>query len=147
MALQEIPVKVIGVVKNEMKETGGRSNIQDIISEVVLDDSLDGAIDSLDEYSHVTILYWCHVDRNPGEKPNKLHPHRQEKYPLVGVFATRSSDRPNRFGICTAKLLECKGTVLKVAGLDAIDGSPLINIFPYNPHHDSRPDATMPEWS
>jgi len=145
--LPEMTLKVIGVVRNEMKEPGGRSNIQDIVSEVVLDESLAGSLDSLDEYSDVTIIYWCHVDSNPGPKSNKIYPHRDESNPLVGFFATRASDRPNRFGMCAAKLLEVGSNKLRVSGLDAIDGSPVIDIKPYNSRHDSRPDAKMPPWS
>ncbi len=145
--LPEFPLKIIGTVKNEMKEPGGRQGIQQIVSEVVLDESLSGSLGSITEYTDVTILYWAHIDRHPGEKPNKIHPHNQESNPAVGIFATRSSDRPNRILMCSAKILEAKAHILKVAGLDAIDGSPVIDIKPYNARHDSRPDAKMPPWS
>jgi len=145
--LPELSAKIIGVVKNEMKEPGGRSNIQEIVSEIELDESLAGSMDHLDEFSYVTVLYWAHKDSHPGAKPNRIYPHRQETNPLVGVFATRSSDRPNRIGMCTAKILEVGDTTLKVSACDAIDGSPVIDIKPYNPRHDSRTDSKeIPVW-
>ena len=143
----KITVQIIGTVKNEMKEPGGRSNYNEIISEIVLEKSLADAIDGLDEFHYITVIYWFHIDNNPAPKSNKIHPHRQEKYPLVGVLATRSSDRPNRIGTCVARLIERKDNILKVAGLDAIDGSPVIDIKPYNARLDSRPDEKMPPYA
>jgi len=142
----DMTLKSVGVVRNEMKEPGGR-NVSEIVSEIVIDDDFADALDRLDEYSDIIVLYWYHVDENPGPKPNRVYPHRQDTYPLVGVFALRASDRPNRIGLCVSKLLELQGNVAKVTGLDAIDGSPVIDIKPYVPRLDSRPDATVGPWS
>jgi len=145
--LPDLQFKVIGTVKNEMKEPGGRPNIKDVESEIILYDRYAGAVDNIDAFSHITVFYYYHVPAPKGDGSYKVRPHRDEKNPLVGVLATRGPNRPNDMGMCKAKLIEANEKSLKVAGLDAIDGSPVIDIKPYNPKHDSQPDATMPEWS
>ena len=145
--LPKLTLQVIGTVKNEMKEPGGRSNYNEIISEIVVAPGLAEALEGLEEFHYITVIYWFHIDNNPAPKTNKIHPHRQEKYPLVGVLATRSSDRPNRIGMSAARLLERRGNVLRVSGLDAIDGSPVLDIKPYNARLDSRPDEKMPAYA
>lgn len=145
--LPDLSFKVIGIVKNEMKELGGRPNIGEIESEIILYDKYANAVDGIDAYSHITVFYYYHVPAPKGDGSYKTRPHRDEKYPLVGVLATRGPNRPNDMGMCKARLIEAKGKTLRIAGLDAIDGSPIIDIKPYNARHDSQPDATMPEWS
>ena len=78
--------------------------------------------------------------------PCKVHPRGQQELPLVGRFATRSPTRPNPIGKTTVKLLERRGNILKVTGLDAIDGTPVIDIKPYIPGYDSVLDTRVPPW-
>ena len=66
--------------------------------------------------------------------------------PLVGVFATRSPHRPSPVGETTVRLLECQGNILKVEGLDAIDGTPVIDIKPYVSEFDSATNVKVPQW-
>jgi tRNA-Thr(GGU) m(6)t(6)A37 methyltransferase TsaA len=75
-----------------------------------------------------------------------VHPKRNQNLPLVGVFATRSPVRPNPMGMATVKLLEHRDNVLKVIGLDAIDGTPVLDIKPYIPGSDSPAAARTPDW-
>ena len=144
--LSELTHKVIGIVRNEIKEPGRRTDIKDIVSEIELFNSYADGLEKVDEYSHVTIIYEYHLDRHPGPKPMKQHAHNQESYPLVGIFALRGSNRPNRIGMCMTKLVEVSGNKLKVSGLDAIDGSPVIDIKPYIARIDSIPDAKVSSW-
>ena len=142
----EINLKAIGVVKNEMKETGVRPNIRDIVSEIELYDSYADGLDRLDEYSHIIVLYHYHMGSNQAPKPIRQHAHNKESYPVVGIFALRGSNRPNRIGIGMVKILEVSGNKLKVSGLDAVDGSPVIDIKPYISRIDSIPDAKVSSW-
>jgi tRNA-Thr(GGU) m(6)t(6)A37 methyltransferase TsaA len=64
----------------------------------------------------------------------------------MGVFATRSPSRPNPIGKATVRLLSRRGNILKVRGLDAIDGSPVLDIKPYIPGYDSVKGARVPAW-
>jgi len=143
--LLEINVNVIGVVRNEMKEAGARPDIQDIVSEIKLYDRYKDGLDRLDEYSHVIVLYRFHIDRQPGPKPMRQHAHNQDSMPVVGIFALRGSNRPNRIGICMAKLLEVGSDTVKISGCDALDGSPVIDIKPYG-KEDSIPDVKVSSW-
>jgi tRNA (Thr-GGU) A37 N-methylase len=65
---------------------------------------------------------------------------------LKGLFTVRTPNRPNPIGLSTVKLLERRGNILKVQGLDAIDGSVVVDIKPYIPGYDSASDVTIPEW-
>ena len=138
-----ITLKPIGTVRNKIKQRGKR-DVRNVVSEIVVDSSLNEALDNLDEFSHIVILYWCHQSRRP--TPLKVHPKRDETIPLKGVFATRSPDRPNSIGETTVELLKRHKNVLTVKGLDAIDGTPVIDIKPYLPGSDSAPKAKIPPW-
>lgn len=138
-----ITLEPIGFVRNEIKEKG-RREFEKIVSEIVIDSRLTEALDNLDEFSHIIVLYWMHRAEAP--VPMKVHPRHDETIPLKGVFASRSPSRPNSIGKTTVKLLERRGNVLKVQGLDAIDGTPVIDIKPYLPGYDSVTDARVPSW-
>ncbi len=78
----------------------------------------------------IVVLCWMHLaDR----ERRKVHPRGQEDRPLRGVFSTRSPHRPNPVSLHTVELLERRGTVLRVRGMDAIDGTPVIDIKPHAP--------------
>jgi len=143
--LPSMKLKAIGIVRNEIKRPV-RHGWSEIVSEIVVDNSLTEALDGLDECSHIIVLYWMH-QLTPGRKLQlKVHPMGKPELPLVGRFATRSPSRPNPVGQSTVKLLERRGNILKVKGLDAIDGTPVIDIKPYIPKYDSADDAKAPPW-
>ena len=119
---------------------------QEVVSEIVVDSSLTEALDALDEFSHIIILYWLHEVSKTTKLPCKTHPRGKPELPLVGRFATRSPNRPNPIGKATVRLLKRQGNILKVEGLDAIDGTPVIDIKPYIPGYDSVADARVPPW-
>lgn len=105
-------------------------------------------IEGLKSYSHLIVLYWFHQrDSSEERKVLKVVPRRHPGAPEVGVFSSRSPSRPNPIGLCVAELQDIKGCVLIVNGLDAIEGSPIIDIKPYLPKADSVPDAKTPEWA
>jgi tRNA-Thr(GGU) m(6)t(6)A37 methyltransferase TsaA len=110
----------------------------------VLDPTLTEALDDLDGFSHIIVIYFMHRSRQPF--PMKVHPRYRTLPGPVGVFASRSPDRPNPLGKTTVALLERHENVLKVRGLDAMDGTPVIDIKPYIPGLDSVDDARIPPW-
>jgi tRNA-Thr(GGU) m(6)t(6)A37 methyltransferase TsaA len=81
----------------------------------------------IEEERELVILYI--FDRSEG-RALKVHPKGDPNIPLRGVFATRSPDRPNRIGMTTVTLLRREGRLLHVKGLDALDGSPVVDIKP-----------------
>lgn len=143
--LPRMTLKAIGTVRNKVKQAPGSGyKWQNIVSEIVLDSALTEALDNLDEFSHIIVLFWMH--RSTGPAPKKVHPKGRGELPPVGVFASRSPDRPNPVGKATVRLLKRQGNILKVEGLDAIDGTPVIDIKPYIPGLDSADDARVPPW-
>lgn len=145
--LSELTYKVIGIVKNETK-TPGRpsSSLPATVSEIVLYPAYADGLFNLNQYTHAIVIYGLHLDPKPGPKPMVQHSHNQENLPLVGIFGLRGSNRPNRIGLCVTKIVEVAGGKLKVTGLDAIDGSPILDIKPYIPRIDSVPDAKVAPW-
>jgi len=136
--LTEITLKPIGVVRSEIKQpAGGSSRWRDAVSEIVIDPDLTDYLDGVDELTHLVVLYWMHRLDSAGPPPAKVHPRGDRNASLRGLFATRSPHRPNHIGLTTVKLLERSGNILRVQGLDAIDGSPVIDIKPYTPGHDA----------
>ena len=144
--LPDMALKPIGVVRNKIKQTPKPGyDWRGIISDIVVDRSLSEALDNLDEFSHIIILYWMHRVAT-GQLPTKVHPMGKRELPLVGLFASRSPYRPNPIGKATVRLLERQSNILKVEGLDAIDGTPVIDIKPYIPGYDSVTNARVPRW-
>jgi tRNA-Thr(GGU) m(6)t(6)A37 methyltransferase TsaA len=106
------------------------------------------ALEGLEEYSHLIILYWFHLRDSPEHRKTlQVIPKRHPGAPQVGVFSSRSPSRPNPIGLSVVELLEVKGCVLTVKGLDAEEGSPIIDIKPYLPRAESIPNARTPEWA
>jgi tRNA-Thr(GGU) m(6)t(6)A37 methyltransferase TsaA len=140
----EISLKPIGIVRNHIKEPT-REESSEVISEIIIDENLNEALDDLEQFSHIIVLYWIHRSRRPA--PLKVHPRGDPDRAERGVFSTRSPSRPNPIGKATVKLLKRKGNILKVQGLDAIDASPVLDIKPYIPGYDSvESDYRAPSW-
>jgi len=118
------------------------------ISELVIDSRLvaDGILDGIEGFSHLLVLYWPHLGSPEGRKLTQGHPVGRKDFPLVGIFATRSPMRPNPVLLTTVQLVERRGNVLRVTGLDAVDSSPLIDIKPYTPGYHEVRDVRMPGW-
>ena len=138
-----ITLKAIGTVRNKVKEPT-REGWEKVVSDIVIDESLSEALDGLEKFSHVIVLYWMH--RAAGQALTKVHPQGNQKLPLVGVFATRSPKRPNPIGKATVRLIQRQDNILKVEGLDAIDGTPILDIKPYIPHYDSAKNSRVAPW-
>jgi len=129
-------VRFIGVV-----ESAGE------VSEIRVYDEFCGGLYRLDLFSHIIILYWFHRREGWEHRSTlKVTPKRHRGAPEVGVFSSRSPSRPNPIGLCVVELLSVEGCSLKVKGLDAEEGSPIVDIKPYIPTADSVPEARMPEY-
>jgi len=141
----EINLTPIGFVRNSIKEPG----IEDwrtVTSEIIIEENLKEALSRIDEFSHIIVIYWMHKLSPSQRAIIKVHPKANQNLPLVGVFASRSPARPNPIGVTTVKLLERRDNVLKVTGLDAINGTPVLDIKPYLPGDDSSTEAKTPGW-
>jgi tRNA-Thr(GGU) m(6)t(6)A37 methyltransferase TsaA len=139
-------LKSIGIVRNKIKKSPDVGYSWDkAVSEVVIDESLTDALDGLEGFSHIIVIWWMH--RAVSDKaPLKIHPKGNRRLPLVGRLVTRTPNRPNLIGKATVRLLQRRGNILKVEGLDAFDGTPVIDIKPYIPGYDSAAGARVPQW-
>lgn len=144
--LPGMSLKAIGIVRNGVeKKPDAREWWVDTISEIIIDSHLTGALDGLEEFSHIIVLYWMHRLTSV-EVPLKVRPRGKQDLPMVGLFASRSPVRPNPIGKSMARLLQRQGNILRVRGLDALNGTPVIDIKPYIPGYDSAMDAKVPPW-
>ena len=143
--LPSMTLKPIGIVRKGIKRAAARCDWEKIVSDIIINTSLTESLDGLEAFSHIIVLYWMHQAMS-GEVPLKIHPRGKLELPLLGLFATRTPNRPNRIGITTVRLLERQGNILRVEGLDAIDSTPVIDIKPYIPGNDSVDNAKVPSW-
>jgi tRNA-Thr(GGU) m(6)t(6)A37 methyltransferase TsaA len=141
----DITIKPIGTVHNEVKEPK-RNGWKDVISTIVIDTEFEQALDEVERFSHITILFWIDKIDQTERSRMKVHPKNNKELPLVGIFATRSPVRPNPIGVTTARLIERRGNVLTVSGLDAISETPILDIKPFIPDSELNEKATVPDW-
>ena len=131
-----IQVHPIGIVKRQ----GNRALID-------LRPELAPALDGLAGFSHVWVFYWFHENDRPEERAIlKVHPRRNPANPLTGVFATRAPVRPNLIGFSCCRIVSINKNIVEVEGLDAREGSPVLDLKPYIPASDAIPDARVPGW-
>lgn len=105
------------------------------------------ALLSLDTFSHVEVLYWFHHEEAATPTLGARHPRGNKEWPLVGIFAQRGKNRPNRLGLTICRVLKVDGTKLHVAGLDAIDGTPVLDLKPWMSGFAPRGDIREPDWA
>ncbi len=139
-----IKLRPIGTVSSEVREPA-RRDWGDVSSEIIIDPAYLEALDGLDEFSHILVIFCFHRSALGSSVHLKTHPQARPDLPLVGIFATRSPVRPNPIGITIVRLIQRQGNTLVVQGLDAIDGTPVLDIKPYLPG-DSVNWTKMPEW-
>jgi len=145
--LPAITLKAIGTVRNRVGQVPGAGyNWQDEVSEIAIDASLAEALDGLEGFSHIIVIWWMHRAGDTAGLSAKVHPRGNKDLPLMGRFATRTPHRPNPLGKAVVRLLQRRGNLLRVKGLDAIDGTPVIDIKPYIPGYDSVAEAEAPAW-
>jgi tRNA-Thr(GGU) m(6)t(6)A37 methyltransferase TsaA len=105
------------------------------------------ALAGLDGFSHVEVVFLFHRVAERAVVAGARRPRGRADWPKVGIFAQRGKDRPNRLGVTVCKLLGINGTTLNVAGLDAIDGTPILDIKPCMRGFLPRGDIREPDWA
>ena len=145
MKTKKIKIRPIGIVKNAIKDLNNR-DWENVISKVIVYPKYEPALDGIEESSHLHMLYYLH--KLPKNERNllKVHPMKRKELPLVGIFALRSTCRPNSIGLTLVKLISRKNNELVVKGLDAVNGSPIIDIKPLNPKMDCAKKFKVPNW-
>lgn len=120
--------------------------IMSMVSELVLDQEYESLLDGIEGFSHILVLYWPHLVDPEHRALKKVRPMGRKDVPEQGIFATCSPVRPNSVLVTAVRLLERDGARLRVRGLEAVDGSPILDIKPYNPHYYRIDDAEVPDW-
>jgi len=131
---------------------GGRAEVEDdawgsVTARIELDGFQADALLALDEFSHVEVLFvFDRVDPD-GACRGARHPRGRADWPLVGIFAQRAKDRPNRIGSTVCEIVAIDGTALEVRGLDAVDGTPVLDLKPYLAGFAPRGVLREPDWA
>src|SRR5450432_3688528 len=119
----------------------------DARSRIVLNESVGlDALDGIEQFSHAEILYL--FDRVPEEKIQRgaRHPRNNPDWPKIGILAQRGKNRPNQIGVTVCRVLRVDGPRLYLQGLDAVDGSPVLDIKPWVREFGPRGDVVQPAW-
>jgi len=138
-------VEWIGVISNEVKEPVDEG-WGHVVSEVVLDETLTDGLEGIEAFSHVLVLYWMHRAAEAEPVRMRRRPQGREDMPEVGIFAQRARHRPNPIGVTAVELLRREKNRLVVRGLDAINGTPVMDVKPYVPKFDAIASPRVPAW-
>ncbi|CEG28331.1 SAM-dependent methyltransferase [Bacillus sp. B-jedd] len=140
-------VKPVGRVCNSRKEI--RDDYWgDVISEIEMNEILDGScLEGIEDFSHLEIIFLFHLLPEDKIQIGARRPRNNPDWPVTGIFAQRGKNRPNRIGATIVKLLNRDGSKLTVSGLDAIDGTPVIDIKPVMKEFLPKEEILQPEWA
>jgi tRNA-Thr(GGU) m(6)t(6)A37 methyltransferase TsaA len=105
------------------------------------------ALLGLEGFSHIFVCFWFHEnDTADRRKTLRVHPRKDKKNPLSGVFATHSPLRPNLIGITLCKIKSIRSNRIEIEGIDAFDGTPVIDVKCYIPNSPAESDIRLPAW-
>jgi tRNA-Thr(GGU) m(6)t(6)A37 methyltransferase TsaA len=145
--MAEIHLMPIGVVRS------GRSTVQDddwdsVPSSVEIDPARfsPDALAGLETFSHVEVVYWMDRVEDAKIETGARHPRNNPDWPRVGIFAQRAKNRPNRIGTTICRILVVEGLAVKVEGLDAVDGTPVLDLKPWVREFGPRGEVRQPAW-
>jgi len=134
----------IGVVRSPVTE-GVDEGWGSVTSQVVVDERYAPGLTGLDAFSHVLVVFYMHRYTFDPDSHLVRRPQGRTDMPMVGIFAQRAKHRPNPVGVTAVELVSVEGGVVTVRGLDAIDGTPVLDVKPYFPVFDRR-EAETPGW-
>ena len=144
--MSTIGLEPIGHVKSPEKRSR-RGDFDEVISEIILREDLAPGLEGLGEFSHLEVIFYMHLPDEGRARRLKTHPKGCTQLPEVGLFATRSPHRPNRIGLTLCRILSIHGNVIKVKGLDALDGSPILDIrAPSLRYYSKFPEMKFADW-
>jgi len=142
-SLSKICLEPVGFVQT--KAVGQEVRDKNIVSRIVFREELTEALEGIKEFSHIFVLFWLHEMSDEDRRVIKVRPRGRRDMPLLGIFATRTPHRPNPIGLTRVKLLKVERNVVSVKGLDAFDGTPVLDIKPFD-SWDTTKEVRVPEW-
>jgi tRNA-Thr(GGU) m(6)t(6)A37 methyltransferase TsaA len=140
---KNVILKPIGYIETDFGEEEIKKQLETTLSTLIINPKLVSALDGIESYSHLMIVYFMHKITATIEL--KIHPRRRKNIKKVGLFATRTPNRPNPIGVTVVKLLERHHNIVKVQGLDTLNGTPILDIKPYT-YSDVRDNINVPKW-
>lgn len=141
----EISLKPIAKVKNSRTEPID-DHWEAVIAEIELANHIPTeAFENISDFSHLEIIYYFDKVKSQ-DIVFSGRPRGNPNYPVTGIFAQRKKDRPNTIGLCTVELLEHTGRTIKVKYLDAIDGTPVLDIKPVFREFQPKQQIRQPDW-
>jgi tRNA-Thr(GGU) m(6)t(6)A37 methyltransferase TsaA len=143
---EPVSIRPVAVVRNAVFDPrpGGWEQVR---SDLIFRDDLIAALDGIEGFSHIIVVFACHRVPEETRTTGRIHPRGDATEPEQGVLATRSQRRPSAIGVAVVPLVRRRRNILRVRGLDAIDGTPVLDVKPYLPPYDAVPDARMPPWA
>ena len=117
-----------------------------MVSTIEVVPQLDEGLEGLDGFSHLLVIFFMHRSSFDPARDLRRRPRRRADMPLLGIFSQRAKHRPNPIGVTAVRLLQVEGNVIRVQGLDAIDGTPVLDLKPYAPVFDQPLEPVVPEW-
>ncbi len=134
----------IGFVEHAVPDDAVRFQRRHLVASIYILPQWAPALEGIEAFSHLFVLFWLHrMKGTPGEL--RIHPRGRSDLPRVGLFATRTPRRPNPIGLAVVELLERQGAKLVVQGLDAYNGTPVLDLKPYDPW-DRVENPRVPAW-
>lgn len=145
MSSEEFTVRPIGFVRSPVKDPvdHGWGLVE---SQIELLPALRPGLRGLGDFSHVLVVAWLHQAGFDASRHLVRRPRGLAEMPELGIFAQRAKDRPNPLGITVVALVCVDTTGIRVRGLDAIDGTPILDLKPYFPEFDAASHAARPAW-
>ncbi|GAB6906530.1 conserved hypothetical protein [Desulfosarcina cetonica] len=120
--------------------------VENAIVDLVIDAAYAELLDGIEGFSHVLVLYWPHLIDPARRNLKKVHPMGRKDLPQQGIFATCSPARPNPVLVSAVPLVAREKNVIQVKGLEAVDGSPIIDLKPYSKAYLQMEGVTVPAW-
>ncbi len=143
----EHTIRSIATVINSRKETED-DHWAEIVSEIRLEEYIPAEVlDGIDSFSHLEIIYIFHKSIGGSVVLGSEHPRENKKWPKVGIFAQRKKNRPNFLGATVVELLRKEDNSLFVKYLDALDGTPIVDIKPIMREFLPLSAVIQPDWS
>ena len=138
-------IQPIGIVRSPITEPV-EEKWGDVVSEIHIDETFVPGLQGIASWSHVVVVYHMHEATFDLKQDLVSRPRNRDDMPDVGVFAQRTRTRPNAIGVAAAEVLKVEDAVLTVRRLDAIDGTPVLDIKPYASVYDTVSEPLIPIW-
>lgn len=134
----------VGYVQNQVHDKKDDAWGGDL-STIILENEYHTGLKGLEGFSHAMVIFYLDQAKYERETHLQRRPRDRDDMPMVGIFSQRTKDRPNNIGVTAVQIVSVDDKSLTVKGLDAIDGTPVLDIKPYYPVFDKK-DAHVPEW-